>query len=102
MIDATSLTVSVGRKDELCPTAIERVVDLYQDWSREDELSQVVTTEEVAAQGYNLTVQRYVQQAPLSSEGSLLADLQELRQAHEKRDRAETLLFEELSRLGYR
>lgn len=101
MIDARSFVIPAGKRDELSVAGIQRVAALYHDWSLVDERARVVTLEEVAIHSYNLTVQRYVQQIPQSTKDASLAELDALVQAREARDQAESLLLEDLSRLGY-
>lgn len=100
-VDATNWVITSSRNDELDPTGIQRVVDLYQNWAKQDDMARVVTQDEIAQNDFNLTVQRYVKRGFQEQELDLSAELEALESARVDRDRAEARLMEDLVTLGY-
>lgn len=100
-VDAGDGSRSVGKHDELSAQGMQRVVELVHDWSPSDDAARVVTHSEIAEQDHVLTVQRYLCRPTRAQELFSSVELEELRAATAARDEAESLLFDELRRLGY-
>ncbi len=61
-IDATNLCVKVTNNNKLLPEHIDTIVELFSKREDVEYLCRLVENDEVKAQGYNLTVNTYVEQ----------------------------------------
>lgn len=59
-IDASSYFEKAGKNNALRPSDVKRIVDCVRDRSEIDRFSRKVSLEEIAANGYNLNIPRYV------------------------------------------
>ncbi len=100
LINASHLFVKGRPKNELTDEHVERIARLYHEWREEEGLSRIITTEETAANDYNLSPSRYVAQ---NDEEEVLPPEEavvRLREAEEERAEADHALREVLRVLG--
>lgn len=101
LVDASDLFERVNTKNVLRDSDIDRIVETFESGAPEDGFAAVVTTEDIAARDYNLTVRRYIR-GEIDSEsaapdfGEALAEYEA---ARVERDAAERGLLEVLARL---
>jgi type I restriction enzyme M protein len=72
------------RQNKLLETHINKIVDTYQHRKEEDRYSRRVAMEEIAANGYNLNISRYISTAVAEEEIDLLAVNEELAALEQK------------------
>ncbi len=86
------------RQNRLTPEHIQKILDTYQYRKEEDRYSRRVSMEEIAQNGYNLNISRYVSTATEEEEINLIAVHQELQTLEGKiasaRDRHNAFLKE--------
>jgi type I restriction enzyme M protein len=66
-----------------------------------EKLARVVPLEEIAANGHNLNISRYVQTGADAEAVDVRAEVAKLQELIAERDEAEAVMFEHLKRLGY-
>ncbi len=102
LVRASDLCEKGRPKNYLGDEHVERIHDLYRDWEAAEELSAVVTTQEVAQNDYNLSPSRYVRaddgRETLSLEDAMVL----LEEAEEERRAADEALQDVLEELGLR
>lgn len=67
-IDATNEFVHEGNKNKLAPENVDRIYRTYMEKTEVAHFSHVVTTAEIAAEDYNLSVSTYVEQEDVREE----------------------------------
>ncbi len=101
LINASKLFAKGRPKNYLTEEQIERIAGVYLEWEAEEELSAVVTKDEVARNDYNLSPSRYV----TIDEGEPVLPLEEalvlLAQAEEAQAEADVDLDAVLAQLGF-
>jgi type I restriction enzyme M protein len=100
VINASKLFVKRRPKNELTDEHVERIVELYQQWKEEEELSTIITTFEAARNDYNLSPSRYVSTNDEEPVISLEEAVVLLKEAEEDRREADATLWEILDQLG--
>ena len=100
LVNASRLFVKGRPKNELTEEHVERIAHVYHDWREEEGLSRIITTEEAAANDYNLSPSRYVAQNDEEEVLPLEEAVVRLRQAEEARAEADRALHEVLRELG--
>jgi len=60
LVNARQLFVKGRPKNELTDEHVDRIAGLYHEWKAEDELSIIITKEEVFRNDYNLSPSRYI------------------------------------------
>ncbi|MBF8186272.1 SAM-dependent DNA methyltransferase [Nonomuraea sp. K274] len=63
-IDAEREVVTGRTQNYLGPQHVEKIVDVYQNWSHIPGFSRAVSVDEVAENGFNLNIRRYVETSP--------------------------------------
>lgn len=100
LINASKLFSKGRPKNYLTMEQVERVAQVYHDWTVEEGISAIVTKEKVARNDYNLSPSRYVagteQEEVLPLEEAMVL----LQEAEEEREEADRKLDETLDRLG--
>lgn len=66
-----------------------------------DKLARVVPVEEIAANGHNLNISRYVQTGADAEAVDVAAEVTKLQDLIAKRNEAEAVMFGHLRKLGY-
>lgn len=101
LINASKLFAKGKPKNYLADQNIKQIFELYAAWQARDNLSAIVTTEEVTRNDYNLSPSRYVatdeQEAALPLEEALVL----LAEAEEARHEADSALDAVLTGLGF-
>ncbi len=100
LINASRLFVKGRPKNELTDEHVEHIARLYHEWREEEDLSRIITTEEAAANDYNLSPSRYVAQNDEEEVLPLEEAVVRLREAEEARTEANRALREVLRELG--
>ena len=100
LINASRLFVKGRPKNELTDEHVDRIARVYHDWAEEEGLSRIITTEEAAANDYNLSPNRYVAQNDEEEVLPLEEAVVRLREAEETRTEADRALREVLRKLG--
>lgn len=62
-----------SRQNRLLPGHIDKIIDTYQFRKEEERYSRRVTMDEIAANGYNLNISRYISTAQAEAEIDLQA-----------------------------
>ena len=100
LINASQLFVKGKPKNEISDEYVERIHQLYLDWSTVDQKCCVVTTEKIASNDYNLSPSRYVAGAAMADSLPLHEAALLLRKAEAERSIADTELWKVLLELG--
>ena len=100
LINASYLYEKGRPKNFLPESAISEIAEVYLNWQEKEGLSKVISNDEAARNDYNLSPSRYV--ATKSEEDVLPVEvaLARLREAEEKRAKADLALNEVLRELG--
>lgn len=80
---------------------ISTIATAYQNWTTLEKLSRVVTLAEVHEADYNLSPSQFVDVSDKVTHRPMSDILQDLEQAKQLREQADTELAEVLMRLGY-
>ena len=83
-------------RHEVCP-----LVDAVHAFADIDKLARVVPVDEIAANGHNLNISRYVQTGADAEEVDVAAEVVKLQDLIANRNEAEAVMFGHLKRLGY-
>ncbi len=100
LVNASRLFVKGRPKNEFTEEHVARIARLYHEWREEEGLSRIITTEEAAANDYNLSPSRYVAQNEEEEVLPLEEAVVRLREAEEVRAEADRALREVLRELG--
>jgi type I restriction enzyme M protein len=80
---------------------VKALADAVHDFADIDKLARVVLVEEIAANGHNLNISRYVQTGADAEAVDVAAEVAKLQNLIAKRNEAEGVMFGHLRRLGY-
>lgn len=80
---------------------IRTLADAVHGFANIDKLARVVPVPEIAANGHNLNISRYVQTGADGEAVNVAAEVTKLQQLIAKRNDAEAVMFDHLRRLGY-
>jgi type I restriction enzyme M protein len=80
---------------------VRRLADTVHGFDDIEKLARVVSVEEIAANGYNLSISRYVQTNGDAEAVEVAAEVAKLQQLIENRNEAEGAMLGHLRRLGY-
>lgn len=80
---------------------VKTLAETFHAYKDVDKLARVVPATEVQANGFNLNISRYVQTGMDAAFVDVADSVAKLQDLIAKRDAVETIMFEELSRLGY-
>lgn len=80
---------------------IAALADAVHGFADIDKLARVVPVEEIAANGHNLNISRYVQTSADAEAVDVAAEIAKLQHLITKRNEAEAVMFGHLRRLGY-
>jgi type I restriction enzyme M protein len=98
VIDASREFKTGRAQNELLPTHVERIYGWYHDYKDVEGIARVVTLDDIAANGYNLNIPRYVE-PPVERDVMTLDDaMQRLRDSAEAAFAAEERLVDLLQR----
>lgn len=61
MVDGTKILTQKRAQNILAPEDVDRLYELYENYENVEDYSQVVTLEEIAAKGFDLSPNKYVQ-----------------------------------------
>ncbi len=100
LINASKLFAKGRPKNYLTEEHIERIARVYHEWKAEEGLSAIITTEQAAANDYNLSPSRYVATDEQEEVLPLEEAVVRLREAEEERAEADRALREVLHMLG--
>ena len=60
MVDGSKILTIRRAQNELTPENVDRLYELYKNYEDVEDFSKVVTLDEIAAKGYDLSPQKYV------------------------------------------
>ncbi len=100
LINASKLFEKGRPKNFIPDVAIERIAQIYKDFSEEEGISKVVTKDEVIKNDYNLSPSRYVSTNGEDTTLPLDEAVVLLKEAKEEQEQAEKKLNEVLKQLG--
>jgi len=80
---------------------VQKLADAVRGFADIDKLARVVPAEEIAANGFNLNISRYVQTNGDVEVVDVEAEVAKLQNLIAKRNEAERVMFGHLKRLGY-
>ncbi len=80
---------------------VRTLADAFHDFADVEKLARVVPVDEIAANGSNLNISRYVQTGADAEAVDVAAEVAKLQDLIAKRDAAEAVMFDHLKRLGY-
>lgn len=80
---------------------VRRLADAFHGFDDIEKLARVVPVEEIAANGFNLNISRYVQTGADAEVVDVAAEVAKLQDLIAKRAEAEVVMFGHLKRLGY-
>lgn len=101
IINGDKQVVDGKNQNALSDENVKTLAKAVKNFADQDLLSQVVTLEDIAENGFNLNITRYVQTDPPPEPIDLAAEVQKLREAISARDDAEAVLDSFLEELGY-
>ena len=61
MVDGTKILTQKRAQNILAPEDVDKLYELYENYENVEDYSQVVTLDEIAAKGYDLSPNKYVQ-----------------------------------------
>jgi len=88
-------------QNSLTDEHIGTLADAVHGFAEIDKLARVVPVEEIATNGHNLNISRYVQTGADAEAVDVAAEVAKLQDLIAKRNEAEAVMFEHLKRLGY-
>jgi type I restriction enzyme M protein len=88
-------------QNRLADLDVQTLADAFQNYADVEKLARVVDIDEIAANGFNLNISRYVQTGADAETVDVTAELAKLQDLIVKRNAAEATMFEHLKRLGY-
>lgn len=88
-------------QNHLTDANVQTLADAFHGFADIAKLARVVPVDEIAANGFNLNMSRYVQTAEDTEAVDLAAEVAKLQDLIAERDGAEAAMFEHLKRLGY-
>ena len=100
LVNASQFFVKGRPKNELTEEHVAHLADLFCQWKAKDEISTIITEEEIARNDYNLSPSRYVSaddEAPVLPLEEAMVLLQEAEEERKKTDKA---LVDALAKLG--
>lgn len=100
LINASKLFEKGKPKNFLTDESIETIASLYYEWKEKDDISRVITKEEVVKNDYNLSPSRYVLQNGEDDTLPLKDTVVLLRKAEKESEIADAKLNEVLKKLG--
>jgi type I restriction enzyme M protein len=77
------------------------LADAVHGFADIEKLTRVVPVEEIAANGFNLNISRYVQTGADAEAVDVAAEVAKLQELIARRNEAEAVMFGHLMRLGY-
>jgi type I restriction enzyme M protein len=80
---------------------VRTLADAFHGFADIEKLARIVSVEEIAANGSNLNISRYVQTVADAEAVDVAAEVTKLQDLIAKRDEAEAVMFRHLKRLGY-
>lgn len=80
---------------------LRTLADAVHGFADIDKLARMVPVEEIAANGHNLNISRYVQTGADAEAVDVAAEVRKLQDLIAKRNEAEAMMFGHLRRLGY-
>lgn len=95
-------TYQLGKAQSVLTDAnVQTLATAFQGFSDIDKLARVVEVAEIAANGFNLNISRYVQTGADAEPVDVAKEVAQLQDLITKRDEAEAVVFGHLTRLGY-
>ncbi len=100
LINASKLFSKGRPKNHMTDEHVEKIAEIYHNWTEEEGISAIISKEEIAKNDYNLSPSRYVAGAEEEEVLPLEEAVVLLQEAEEEREEADRELDEVLSRLG--
>lgn len=97
--DATFVTGKA--QNHLTDDNVRTLADAFHSFTDIEKLARVVSADEIAANGFNLNISRYVQTGADAEAVDVAAEVAKLQDLIAKRNEAEAVMFDYLKRLGY-
>lgn len=95
-------TFQLGKaQNSLTDMHVRRLAEAVHGFADIEKLARVVPVDEIAANGNNLNISRYVQTGADAEASDVAAEVAKLQDLIAKRNEAETVMFGHLKRLGY-
>jgi type I restriction enzyme M protein len=88
-------------QNSLSDDNVRTLATAFHGFADVEKMARVVPMEEIEANGFNLSISRYVQTEADAEVVDVAAEVEKLRELITKRDEAEVVMFEHLKRLGY-
>ncbi len=88
-------------QNTLTEANLKTLADAFHAYEDVEKLARVVPVEEIAANGFNLNISRYVQTGADAEAVDVAAEVVKLQDLIAQRNAAEAVMFEHLKRLGY-
>jgi type I restriction enzyme M protein len=99
-VNASSHFIKQTPKNALTDEGIAAIAEAYRNWKTQENLSKVVTIEEIRAADYNLSPSQFVDTNDETDYRPLDEILTDLAAARTEREKADTRLLQLLSKLG--
>jgi type I restriction enzyme M protein len=100
LVNASSHFIKQTPKNALTDEGIAAIAEAYRNWKTQENLSKVVTIEEIRAADYNLSPSQFVDTNDETDYRPLDEILTDLAAARTEREKADTRLLQLLSKLG--
>jgi type I restriction enzyme M protein len=95
-------TFELGKAQNLLTSEnVKTLAEAFHGFADIDKLARVVPIDQIRANGFNLSISRYVQTGADAEALNVTAEVAKLKDLIAKRDEAEVVMFEHLKRLGY-
>jgi type I restriction enzyme M protein len=88
-------------QNHLTDANVRMLANAFHGFGDIEKLARVVPVDEIAANGFNMNISRYVQTDADAEAVDVGAEIAKLQDLIAKRDEAEAVMFEHLKRLGY-
>ena len=88
-------------QNHLTDANVRALADAFHGFADIEKMARVVPVDEIAANGFNLNISRYVQTGADAEAVDVATEIAKLRDLIAKRDEAEAVMFGHLKRLGY-
>ena len=88
-------------QNHLTDANVQTLGNAFHGFAHVEKLARVVPVDEIAANGFNLSISRYVQTGADAEAVDVAAEIAKLQDLIIKRDEAEAVMFGHLKRLGY-
>ena len=80
---------------------IKALAEAFHDYADAEKFARLVPVQEIAANGFNLNISRYVQTSADLESVDVAVEVTKLQALMSQRDAANTTMFEHLEKLGY-